>query len=337
MKEPLVDNHLLKKYLDGECTDQEIEIVEKWYEDLTKVSNYLDNIPVHDQERLKSETYAFIRKTLNQRQSEHDILPIYKWVAGIAASLLVVSILYFTQNKKLPVSQHKLTEQPTADSEFVTFVNEQTKIAHHKLPDGTIVWMHEKASITYPKQFGSVDRRVTFSGEGYFEVAHDKAHPFLIQAGKMGVKVLGTSFNVKASATDHIYEVSVVTGKVSVSATGKENGDKVVLKEHDRALFETESERLTIAKQNTHQTRKEIYEPVSIVFDATSLEKVAEKLEQRFNIEIHISNPKMNTCGITADFEEQSLPAILDMLCTSLDANYKISGQTILLNGPACD
>jgi len=40
-------------------------------------------------------------------------------------------------------------------------------------------------------------REVTLIGEAYFDVAHDSSRPFIIHTGKINIKVLGTSFNVR--------------------------------------------------------------------------------------------------------------------------------------------
>src|SRR3546814_3063707 len=68
-----------------------------------------------------------------------------------------------------------------------------------QLPDGTKVWLNAASSIRYPIAFSANERRVEITGEVYLEVAHDVAHPFVVDissaTGKKGaIEVLGISF-----------------------------------------------------------------------------------------------------------------------------------------------
>ncbi|HEX8024143.1 FecR family protein, partial [Mucilaginibacter sp.] len=70
------------------------------------------------------------------------------------------------------------------------------------LPDGTTVWLNAASSITYPTVFKGVDREVTLNGEGYFEVAKNKAMPFRVKSALQTVEVLGTHFNINTYADE---------------------------------------------------------------------------------------------------------------------------------------
>lgn len=86
--------------------------------------------------------------------------------------------------------------------------------AHITLPDGSRVWVNAGSKITYASAFGS-ERRVSLEGEAFFEVAKDSVRPFIVKAGKMNVKALGTKFNVYNYASEPLV-VSLVEGKVKV-------------------------------------------------------------------------------------------------------------------------
>ncbi|MGV3639009.1 MAG: FecR family protein, partial [Adhaeribacter sp.] len=62
------------------------------------------------------------------------------------------------------------------------------------LPDGSRVWLHAASSLTFPASFTGKERRVTMTGEAYFEVAKDVAKPFKVQANNSLVEVTGTKF-----------------------------------------------------------------------------------------------------------------------------------------------
>ncbi len=65
-----------------------------------------------------------------------------------------------------------------------------------------------------------VKREVKLSGEAFFDVVPNPQQPFYIYTDKMVVKVLGTSFRVKALGAEE--SVAVSTGKVSVYLKGQD-------------------------------------------------------------------------------------------------------------------
>lgn len=91
------------------------------------------------------------------------------------------------------------------------------------LEDGTKVWLNAGSSLTYPVAFIEKERKVSITGEAYFEVAKNKSKPFTVSRDKMLVQVLGTHFNVNAYGDDPDMKVTLLEGSVKVSngsATG---------------------------------------------------------------------------------------------------------------------
>jgi len=337
MKPSNISPLLLEKYLNNECTDSEKELVEAWYASLRGPSDYIGSLPEHKQKLLQDETFSNIKEAINASEETVERKFPFRWLTGIAATVAILIGIFFMYNraadKQISVSK-ELEKKPSGD--ILHFINREPRIVRHQLPDSSSVWMHAGAVITYPKKFDSDKRLVTFSGEGFFDIKKDKSRPFSIQSGEMLVRVLGTSFNVNAQAKQKIFRISVVTGSVEVTAPDKEHKEQVIiLKPRQEALFETQSRRLTFSDIPL-QNKKEIYESVTILFDNTPLNQVISQLEKRFDVHISLSNPKISTCRVSADFEQQPLPLIMEMLCTALDATYTISGNTVMIDGLPC-
>lgn len=85
------------------------------------------------------------------------------------------------------------------------------------LSDGTKVWLNSASSIRYPAAFAGNVRTVAITGEAYFEVAKDKAKPFVVTVNNMEVKVLGTHFNINAYADEEAIKTTLLEGSVQVS------------------------------------------------------------------------------------------------------------------------
>jgi transmembrane sensor len=91
-----------------------------------------------------------------------------------------------------------------------------------ELNDHTHVWLNAGSSITYPVVFNGSTRKVTITGEAYFEVKHDASKPFIVNNGATNVQVLGTHFNVKAYYNEPDEKVTLLEGKVKVTNSNKE-------------------------------------------------------------------------------------------------------------------
>lgn len=100
-----------------------------------------------------------------------------------------------------------------------TILLPQGKVAKIVLPDGSRVWLNARSSLIYPNKFlPSQSRKVKLNGEAYFEVAHDKSRPFIVETEKIQTRVLGTSFNIR-SYNDENPVVTLVSGSVEVSSS----------------------------------------------------------------------------------------------------------------------
>jgi transmembrane sensor len=131
---------------------------------------------------------------------------------------------------------------PTATAstaiEYNTISTPRAGQYHIVLPDGTHVWLNAASSLRFPTAFSGKTREVELSGEGYFEVTHDKSKPFYVSKGDMQVEVLGTHFNINAYEDEEVAKVTLLEGSVKVGRRQKADGRKesVVLKPGEQAI-----------------------------------------------------------------------------------------------------
>jgi len=92
-----------------------------------------------------------------------------------------------------------------------------SQVVNITLADGSKVWLNTGSSLTYPVAFVGNDRKVSISGEAYFEVAHDPTKPFTVANGEMSVQVLGTHFNINAYDDENNIKVTLLEGSVKVN------------------------------------------------------------------------------------------------------------------------
>lgn len=86
------------------------------------------------------------------------------------------------------------------------------------LPDGTGVWLNAASSLRYPTRFTGNERRVSVTGEVYFEVTKMPARPFVVEKDGMEIRVLGTHFNVNSYTDEPDLRVTLLEGSVTVNS-----------------------------------------------------------------------------------------------------------------------
>ncbi|MHA4806784.1 FecR family protein [Flavitalea flava] len=93
-----------------------------------------------------------------------------------------------------------------------------SRIASITLSDGSKVWLNAGSSMTYPVAFSGSERKISITGEGYFEVAQNPSAPFIVSNGDKEIKVLGTHFNVNAYEEESDMKVTLLEGSVKITA-----------------------------------------------------------------------------------------------------------------------
>lgn len=336
-------NSLREKY-----TPEEIKKLLAWYNafDDTEDTGEDDIIDVEDKvwDRLQQSTTVVEEAVTAQPQWWSGRVLRWGALLGMAASiLLVIGVWYNAGNNRLSPQSEFITLQEVAKADLPlwhSFTNASRAIYELNLPDGTKVWLNPATTISYKILPNAPTRDIYLEGEAFFDVKPNKEKPFHVKNKGLNVVVLGTSFNVVASEKDDIYEVSVVTGKVKVKYQDPEHSDRfnqviitpqqeVVIKKEENTL---ETHDLTLE----HSEHRQLWEPISIDFDEVPLNKVLAKLEQEYGVTIRTSTTNIRKCTLFANVNNQRLPVILDIICSSINATYQIDGHTITIIGDGC-
>lgn len=99
---------------------------------------------------------------------------------------------------------------PAGVTHYATGPRERLDI---RLSDGTQVALN--TATTMDVAYSDSERLITLSsGQAFFEVAHDAAHPFVVQTPHRRVTALGTQFDVEAASG--LFQVTLVEGSVRV-------------------------------------------------------------------------------------------------------------------------
>lgn len=266
--------------------------------------------------------------TLDDNNAEHVVRSIPVWrYTGIAASLvLVVSFTWWL-----------LKKEKTPDAEMVsTHVVSTQKGSRSKveLPDGSIVWLNAGSLLEYGSDFGKTVRKVSLTGEAFFDVAHDKEKPFTIHTTAFDLKVLGTTFNVRAYPEEKRTEAALITGMLEVSFSDQPS-KTVVLKPAEK-ISVTNKENATDSLQIASAASKQApavspvtYQPGDgsvietswvnnkLVFRNKPFEEVTMEMSRWYNVNFEIRDKTLLTKRFTATFETETIYEALARLSDS--------------------
>lgn len=216
-----------------------------------------------------------------------------------------------------------------SDSEpaFIVASNNSGIVQKVTLPDGTIINLNTCSRLTYPENFSGKSREVFLDGEAYFDVAHDKSHPFIVRAGELKIRVLGTKFNVNASTLVPQITATLIEGSIE-AATGKKN---ILMKPNQQLKYDTSSGRVSLTEL-TNASREIRWTQNVWVLSDTPLLDICQRLEQQFNIKIIIMNDELIGKSFTGEFyTNESLESILKTMQISTSFQYERKGKNIIL------
>ncbi|MCE5347341.1 MAG: FecR family protein [Bacteroidales bacterium] len=222
------------------------------------------------------------------------------------------------------------------------------------LPDGSVVMLNSGSSLKYSDSDFSSDRRsVHLTGEGFFNVTKNSSKPFYVITPGMKVKVLGTTFNVKAYLDEELEEATLVTGKVEIYSNNNhsEKEKPIILKPNQKAIFlksindflavdtvlvrpEVIPVKLkTVSLQSTSKTEQTIsWKENTLVFDNEPFNSLIVKIERWYNVKILVNYPELNSARFTGKFDRETLEQVLNALVTVTPFNYNIKQNQITIS-----
>ncbi|WP_299120854.1 FecR family protein [uncultured Winogradskyella sp.] len=299
----MIEDDLLKKWLNDELTDTEKEVFSK-QPDYAINQNIIDKAQhFKASEFSKAVDFETFKATYNNKSSMNQFTWI-KPLLGIAAILLVSFGLYFT------VFNKNLVEERALVSEKTTF----------SLPDLSQVTLNADSKINYDSNNWSTKRRVNLDGEAYFKVAKGKTFDVVTKNGT--VTVVGTEFNVKTR--NDYFEVTCFEGIVKVSS------DTIV-----RQLLAGEIYRILNKKFIQYKTVE--LEPQwtnnKSSFKSIPLKDVFEELQRQYNIEIAFQNADTSRL-FSGVFVNDNIENALTSITKPMNLTFEISSPNqVLIHG----
>ncbi len=335
---------LLASYLNGEANSEEKQAVDTWAAlseqnraELDAARKILENSrvfylqqkfdPAVAWENIRTDIQGSIpspKQTRNIRGHSFR-LRLLKIAASVVLAFLLGTAGYYA-------GFHPST---SADVNEVVS-GEQQLSGEVLLPDGTRVALNDHSRLTYPHEFKGKLREVTIEGEAYFDVTPDEQRPFLINAGKAQIRVLGTSFNVSARPDRETVEVVVSSGKVELSCPEQKNSNTLstlVVSPGEKAVFSNSAYQLL--KASNDDLNAFAWKTHRLVFEENKLIDVINDLERVYHTDILLSDPAFNNLVYTASFDNQPIDFILEVIRLTFNMQLTTQNGQYIFTGSA--
>mgnify|MGYP000708347776 CR=1 FL=1 len=193
------------------------------------------------------------------------------------------------------------------------------------LPDGTVVWLNAESSLRFPTVFTGKERKVYAKGELYFDVKHDEAKPFIVEAKEVDVRVLGTSFNVMSYDDEFASSVTLLSRKVETTS----GHDTVRLSPGEQVSI-TSDNRMTVQKTDINVVVS--WMDGKFGFSNERLDVIMRKICRWYDVEVLYAVPGIRERRFTgAPASNMPLKELLEALSTTTNLQFSLRDGMITI------
>ncbi|MBL8984663.1 MAG: FecR domain-containing protein [Gemmatimonadetes bacterium] len=312
-----MDDDLILRGLDGDLPGPELEALARWraadpaherrYRQLERLSAVLA-----EQERgsvpARPDPGSLIRRSrVRSRPSGSE----RRWLFGLAAAA-VIGVVGFGV---LEIYLGSTRNRDSIVRDLMTGPGEASTV---QLADGSVVRLAPDSRLSFR---ADQRREVWLDGTAYFAVAKQEGRPFVVRTRAGSTTVLGTRFELQATA-DRL-RVVVVEGRVAVENEGKR--------------IEVDGGEMTFVGSGVDPVVNKVSEPSELVgwvgkvllFRDTPLERAVSEIERTYPIEIQIDDSILRRHLVTATFPEQPVEQVVNTVCRILDADCVMHRDTV--------
>lgn len=321
-------DEILLKYITGQADAEEVNHIRAWASAseehqrelarmknswiLSGLGNEVDKLIKEPQIRRILDRIRMISK---KDRSKTLRLKFLKYAAVL---FLIVSLSgsagYFISRSILPASEYAGIIVPNG---------ERSKVV---LPDGSTVQLNGGSQLKFSPAFRSGKRTVLLEGEAFFDVAHDPSHPFVVETGKLQIKVLGTRFNISCYPEDKTITTYLEEGKVEVRIKGQ--GD-TYLKPSETLKFDKLTGNTT--KRVITDGRFSDWTKGILNIKGETIEELAQKLERRFDIHINFGDYEVRKHIYSGSIKDENLETVLEALRFASSLRYEKHEKTVTI------
>ncbi|CAL1517947.1 FecR domain-containing protein [Chitinophaga sp. MM2321] len=312
---------------------QELDALLTQYPELAERYTLLANYFTDPGNRAAENTELVLQRTLAKIRSQEDAIPspqhkkwqlsAWKWAAAASVIGILAGGLYLFKGSS--------AKKTAMNTQWLKRSNGKGIKSFITLADGSKIWLNAASVLTYPRKFNSSNREVYLEGEAFFDVANNVERPFIIHLKKGTIKVLGTSFNIRAYNNEPV-QTAVVTGKVAFIPRyegTRKIGDTILITPDVKVTYTSSSG--TLVKGTTIGNEDKAWTEGRLIFRNATLEEIGYSLERNFSKRVIFEAKAPRQFRLTGSFHNNSLEDIMYYLSRSKAFHYTITDSTLVI------
>jgi len=208
---------------------------------------------------------------------------------------------------------------------LTTTRGEQTEVL---LPDGTLVFLNSQSSLNFPTNFkGAKERKVTLTGEGYFEVTKNKLQPFIVASNQQLVKVLGTTFNINAYTDEPHTATTLLEGSVNITNTN--NQRSATLSPGQQATLSTNQLEIKTVETDDVVAWKNGY----FMFNNETLSTILNRVSKWYDVDVIYKDDAMKNKTFFGSISRyKNISELLKIIQKTDVATFEIKGRQVIVS-----
>ncbi|GLU52871.1 hypothetical protein Dfri01_23320 [Dyadobacter frigoris] len=298
------------------------------------------DLPSQISDNKRSYDIKRIMSSVNERDHVKTTFYFNVWFKMAAILLLTIGLGWVVTLKLRDANNYtyeKLTRR--VGSELIEISNDHSSDYEIALPDGSKVILAKGSRISYSKHLlADSTRDVYLKGDGFFNVAKDKKHPFLVYTGGLVTRVIGTCFKISTNGVK--VSVAVRSGKVAVYQMQEFNSNSrndVLLTPNQQAVFLSDQNQILRKLVENPVVLRGQEENLSFDYVESPVSKIFESLEKAYGIKIIYDPESLRNCIITIPLGDEPFFTKLDIICRTIQANYNVSDNSVIISGKGCN
>ena len=290
-------------------------------------------------DRIPEKAAAPVLATATRRRSFWRRSVVLAPLATAAAAALALVAVRFTRSSALPSPDLAATtaHAPSSAPRQLT------------LSDGTVVQLNTGGEVT--EHFTATERRVLLSrGEAHFAVTKNPARPFIVHAGNVDVRAVGTAFNVNLQSTavdvlvtEGVVQLNRPSAPVAVGAIATPSADLPRLNANERAVVSlaptspASPASLAPAIVVTTATPDDIaltlaWQAPLLRLGGSTLAELVLEFQRRSGQRVILADPALASLRVGGRFRADDLAGFTHLLATTLDLEVEhTSDDTLVL------
>ncbi|MDR1201188.1 MAG: DUF4974 domain-containing protein [Tannerellaceae bacterium] len=315
-----------ERYIVGEASPNEIKQLKSFFENDIELNRWLKDQLVNSSEMMNPDIKRRILENIRSRtdynasmhatvdKKNHNIRFYLRKASMIAAILFPVTILFAIG----------LYLRPQKAELFEVIANKGEK-ASLTLTEGTIVAINSDSKITYPNDYNRKNRFLTLKGEAFFDVKYNPEKPFIVECEDIKIRVLGTSFGIKAYENENHISIVLNTGKIQLT-TPKE---MIEMAPDERIVYNKTTQ--TAIREKVDADDYTSWRQNRLRFENESLETIVKTISRMHNIDIAFESPHLMNMRFTGTIDNTNIKSVLDAITLTSSINYRSDNGIVYL------